>query len=91
MDEFSVRFAMGTFYDNITPRIRQEVADSRMIQEDRHAMANLPTKGSASKIHLLNNIRFNHNQSLMVHRKNSSHFIPSAFANLRKEYPKFTA
>ena len=45
MDEFSVRFAMGTFYDNITPRRRQEVADSRMIQEDRHAMDNLPTKG----------------------------------------------
>jgi hypothetical protein len=45
MDEFSVLFASGTFYDNIDPRRRREVADSRMIQEDHRAMANLPTKG----------------------------------------------
>jgi hypothetical protein len=45
MDNFSVKFASGTFYDNITPRRRQEVADSRMIQEDQQAMSNLPTKG----------------------------------------------
>jgi hypothetical protein len=45
MDNFSVKFASGTFYDNITPRRRQEVADSRMIQEDQQAMSNLPTHG----------------------------------------------
>ncbi len=45
MDNFSVFFARDTFYDRIDPRRRREVADSRMVQEDHKAMANLPTKG----------------------------------------------
>lgn len=30
--------------DNCDPRRRQELADSRMIQEDMHSMSNLPGK-----------------------------------------------
>lgn len=33
------------FRQAIDPRRRNEVADSRMIQEDQHAMSNLPTEG----------------------------------------------
>jgi hypothetical protein len=32
---------MNVFYDHIDPRRRQEVSDSRMIQEDHDAVANL--------------------------------------------------
>lgn len=32
------------FYENIDPRRRQEVADSRMVQEDDKQVANLPSK-----------------------------------------------
>lgn len=31
-----------TFYENIDPRRRQEIADSRMISEDHFAPANCP-------------------------------------------------
>ncbi len=34
--------AMNIFYDHIDPRRRQEMADSRMIQEDHRQVANLP-------------------------------------------------
>lgn len=33
------------FYSTIDPRRRKEVSDSRMIQEDHTAMANLPKEG----------------------------------------------
>lgn len=32
----------NTFYDNVDPRRRQELADSKMLNEDHTAMANLP-------------------------------------------------
>ena len=32
---------LNTFYDHIDPRRRQEMQDSRMIQEDHKAVANL--------------------------------------------------
>lgn len=32
---------MLEFYHNVDPRRKQELADSRMIYEDKHAMANL--------------------------------------------------
>ena len=38
------RLLDNAFYDNIDPRRRQEVADSRMLQEDHAAMANCPTR-----------------------------------------------
>lgn len=31
----------GIFYDNVDPRRKQELADSRMVQEDHGSMANL--------------------------------------------------
>ena len=31
----------GSFYHQIDPRMRQRIADSRMIQEDHNAVANL--------------------------------------------------
>jgi len=41
-----IMIAMGDiFYSTINPRRRYEVADSRMIQEDHKAMANLPQEG----------------------------------------------
>jgi hypothetical protein len=33
-----------SFYNNVDPRRKQELADSRMIQEDHKAMANLSDK-----------------------------------------------
>ncbi len=33
---------MDAFYNNVDPRRRQELADSRMIQEDQNSMSNLP-------------------------------------------------
>jgi len=32
----------GSFYHQIDPRMRQRIADSRMIQEDHNAVSNLP-------------------------------------------------
>jgi hypothetical protein len=36
---------MHGFSDNVDPARRQELVDSRMIQEDPRAMANLPPQG----------------------------------------------
>lgn len=33
-----------SFYDQVDPRRRQELKDSRMVQEDHSAVANLPTR-----------------------------------------------
>lgn len=41
MKKINLRMVLGKHYDTIDPRRRQEVADSRMIQEDHNAMANL--------------------------------------------------
>lgn len=43
MDEFMI--IRDRFYSTIDPRRRKELSDSRMIQEDQKAMANLPKEG----------------------------------------------
>jgi len=40
-----IKIIVDSFYGTIDPRRRKEVADYRMIQEDRHAPANLPREG----------------------------------------------
>jgi hypothetical protein len=44
MKKLDLREVLGRHYDLVDPRRRQEVADSRMIQEDENAMANLPER-----------------------------------------------
>ena len=34
-----------SFYDNVDPRRKQELADANMIQEDHTKMANCPSEG----------------------------------------------
>ncbi|HZW61475.1 MAG TPA: hypothetical protein VFF04_04590 [Candidatus Babeliales bacterium] len=60
-----------TFYDNVDPRRRQELKDSRMIQEDPRQMANLP----AQPIHREYNQQA-FNQSAVVMPLIGSHYDP---------------
>lgn len=39
-----ILMAAGAFYDNVDPRRKQELVDSRMVQEDNNAIANLSAK-----------------------------------------------
>ena len=39
-----LRHILGSAYDRIDPRRRQELADARLISEDMRAMANLPDR-----------------------------------------------
>jgi hypothetical protein len=43
MDEINIMLS-ETFYSNVDPRRKQELNDSRMIQEDQRAMSNLSEK-----------------------------------------------
>lgn len=42
---FSDEEIRNNFYKHVDPRRRQELYDSRMIQEDPRAIANLPERG----------------------------------------------
>jgi hypothetical protein len=44
MKKIHIQIMQDSFWDHIDPRRRQELKDSRMIQEDPRRMANLPTK-----------------------------------------------
>lgn len=61
MARYSLKGLMANaFYAQVDPRRRQEIADSRMIQEDHKAMANLSERAINRQF---NQNRFKHNSN----------------------------
>jgi hypothetical protein len=60
MEKFSLKIMAKSFYDEVDPRRRQEMSDSRMISEDSRGFANL----SPNFIHqTFNQDRFKHDSN----------------------------
>ena len=60
MKEVKFKSMYDTFMSQVDPRRRQEITDSRMIQEDLNSMANLPGRVINRQF---NQNRFQHNQN----------------------------